>query len=66
MANKKTWKKELAALMFAHIVWLSWMPDKEDILDTLAEPYIMFIAIAFGLDWHSKQSKWKSEDDSKS
>lgn len=51
--QSKTFKREVAVVM---LIFLGWVVSKEDVamVEVLAWPIISFTAIAFGLEWGSK------------
>lgn len=53
--KNKTWKREVAMLMFFHIVYLSLNPVNFTLISTLIAPYMLFMLAAFGLDAARKQ-----------
>ena len=55
--TQKTWKREVAFLMFAHIVYLS-IVGSVAILEILVGPYMLFMLGAYGLDSILKQSSF--------
>lgn len=55
----KTWKREVAFLMFLHIVWITvYASNPVGLLQVLIFPYIAFILAAFGLDAVLKQGNF--------
>lgn len=61
--NKKTWKRELATIMFLWIGVLSYDTSNLEMVKVLVWPVAAFGAGAFGLDAMSKQlqPKFRSE-----
>lgn len=51
--TKKTYKRELAGVMFLWLVYLAETKEIE-LVSTLAPPIFMYIAFAFGADVYSK------------
>jgi len=49
----KTYKREVAFLMFAHAVYLSVWGDIEA-LKVIIWPWTLFIGAAYGMDWVNK------------
>lgn len=63
VTNNKTWKRELATLMFFWVGVLSYDIDNLEMVKVLVWPVAAFGAGAFGLDAMSKQlqSNFRSE-----
>ena len=57
--RKKTWKRELAALMFLWLGVLSHDPENLEMVKVLVWPVAVFGGGAFGLDATSKQLQSK-------
>lgn len=55
MLQKKTWKREVAFLMFLHLVYVASFSVNVTVLQILIVPYITFMLAAFGLDVAVKQ-----------
>lgn len=53
--QKKTWKREVAFLMFLHLVFVTSVQVNVMLLQVLVFPYIIFMLAAFGLEAAVKQ-----------
>jgi hypothetical protein len=52
----KTWKREVAALLLTFLCYTILGGDVE-MVKVIVYPFMTFAAVAFGLDWKSKQDK---------
>lgn len=54
----KSWKREMAAAMFFHLVYLSYVGTEisEKMMGVLVWPYTLFIMAAFGFQSAMKQA----------
>ena len=50
----KTFKREFAMIVFSVLCWAIFQGDVE-MVKILIYPFMAFIALAFGLDWKTKQ-----------
>lgn len=55
LLSNKTYKRELAAVMLVFLFYLA-LADKNQALEILTLPTYAFAAMAFGMDWSSKQT----------
>lgn len=55
ITKTKTWKREIAFLMFLHLVYVASFSANVMVLQILIIPYMAFIVAAFGLDVAVKQ-----------
>ncbi len=55
LSSSKTFKRELAAVMLIFLFYLA-LADKTQALEILTLPTYTFAALAFGMDWGSKQT----------
>lgn len=57
LLRSKTYKREVAFLLLLNLALLSWT-DKTQALEILVLPSFAFVAMAFGMDWGSKQTEF--------
>ena len=62
MGKGKTWKRELAFLMFLHLVYVASFSVNVVVLQILIIPYMAFMLAAFGLDTAVKQMGFTFKD----
>lgn len=55
LRTNKTYKRELAAVMLVFLFYLA-LADRTQALEILTLPTYIFAAMAFGMDWSSKQT----------